>query len=45
MEIDSKAMRKGHATDTIVAVLEVRDEVGVATMIGVLNTRLLTKVP
>ena len=42
--IDSKAMRKLNETDVVVGVLGIAQEVATATMIGVLNTRLLSKV-
>jgi len=44
IEIDSKAMRKTHNTDVIVAVFEVV-EIGTATMQAFLSTRLLDKLP
>jgi len=43
MEIDSKAMRKGHASDVIVGVLEVAGEVGAATLTFGCATRILSK--
>ena len=43
-EIDSKAMRKTHATDNLVAVVEV-GEVGAASVSFHLGTRILDKLP
>ncbi len=45
VDIDSKAMRKIHATDNIVAVMEFASEIGVAVLEGDFDSRLLTKVP
>jgi len=45
VQIDNKAMRKTHLTDTIVGVLETSGEVGAATIHAVMNTRLLDKLP
>ena len=41
--IDSKAMRKLHATDVLIAVLETTGEVGVPVMRAYLNSRTLFK--
>ena len=41
--IDNKAMRKTHATDVVVAVLESATELGTATLDATMNTRMLVK--
>ena len=43
--IDSKAMRKLRATDVVVGMLELDDEVGTAILQARLNTRTLFKLP
>jgi len=43
--IDNKAMRKTHATDTVVAMIEVADETGAATLVAQMNSRMLSKLP
>ena len=43
--IDSKAMRKVHVTDTLVGVIQTTGEIGTATMVANMETRVLDKLP
>ena len=43
--IDSKAMRKTHATDVLCALLETHDEIGTASLDAHLVSRTLSKLP